>query len=163
MDLFSPALGTIFWQAVVFFLALAVLSRYGWQPLLALIQQREMAHKAILLAQAEALEACTQLEKKNAALQQEGLLIREQLLEEGKQLREQLVATAHNEAQATKEQLLQQARAEVASTYARANEAMQEQVITLAVSIAEKLLHNQLTAPELQQFLAKEAIANNPA
>jgi F-type H+-transporting ATPase subunit b len=154
-------LGLTIWTAVLFILFAAILTKLGWKPLLAMIEERE---KSILQSVQSAEQARTEAQ---ALLAQHKELLREA----GRQ-REEIVKSAMADAERLRSELSAQARTEAATLLQRARDQIQREkqlalqeirtrVADLAVEAAGKIVTSSLT-PEVQRKLVDEFIQAVP-
>ena len=154
-------LGLTIWTAVLFLLFAAVLTKLGWKPLLAMIEERE---RTIQQSVQSAEEARTEAQ---ALLAQH-----KELLREGGRQREEIVKSAMADAERLRAELSAQARAEADALLQRARDQIQREkqlalqeirgrVADLAVEAAGKIVVSSLT-PEAQRKLVDEFIARVP-
>ena len=154
-------LGLTIWTAVLFLLFAAVLTKLGWKPLLAMIEERE---KSVLQSVQSAEQARTEAQ---ALLAQHKELLREA----GRQ-REEIVKSAMADAERLRSELNAQARTEAATLLQRARDQIQREtqlalqeirtrVADLAVDAAAKIVTSSLT-PEVQRKLVDEFIQKVP-
>lgn len=144
-------------QVVNFLILLFILYRFAYKPLLATLEGRTAAIKQQLAeAQAAREQAQRQAAEFDARLREaqvEAQAVRERALREAAELRERLTAEARQEAA----RLLEGARAEIAQDVRRAKGELRAEVGTLAVEIAERLIHKSLR-DEDHQRLVQEAL-----
>lgn len=154
-------LGLTIWTAVLFILFAAVVTKLGWKPLLAMIEERE---KSVLQSVQSAEQARTEAQ---ALLAQHKELLREA----GRQ-REEIVKSAMADAERLRSELSAQARTEAATLLQRARDQIQREkqlalqeirtrVADLAVDAAAKIVTSSLT-PEVQRKLVDEFIQKVP-
>jgi F-type H+-transporting ATPase subunit b len=149
------------WALVLFALFAFVLGRFGWKPLLGIIEERERgvrdavdgAHRAN--AEAQALLARHQELLRDTGREREEILKR--AVHEAEQVRADLVAKAKAEADGQ----LERAREEIQSETRRALIEVRLQVADLAVEAASKIVESSLT-PTAQKKLVDEFIAGLP-
>jgi F-type H+-transporting ATPase subunit b len=154
-------LGLTIWTIVLFGIFAFVLTKLGWKPLLAMIEEREKGIR----------DAVGSAEKANEEAQR--LLVQHQeLIREGGRQREEIMKRALADAETVRADLVAQAKAESDRMVQRAKEqierekklAIQElrsQVADLAVEAASRIVKSSMT-PEAQQKLVHEFIDNLP-
>jgi F-type H+-transporting ATPase subunit b len=153
--------GLFLWALVLFLVFAAVLARFGWKPLLKIVEEREKsvrdavesAHKAN--AEAQALLARHQDLLRSAGREREEIL--KKAMQEAERLRAELVASAKDEA----EGLIQRAREEIDRETRHALADARTQIADLAVEAASKIVVSSMT-PEAQKKLVQEFVDNLP-
>jgi F-type H+-transporting ATPase subunit b len=146
---------------VLFVLFAAVLTKFGWKPLLHLIEEREKSVKeAVEGAEKANAEAQALLDQHREMLRQASREREEVLgraLKEAEQIKADLLTRARTEG----EQLVLRAREQVEREKTRAVQELRGQVAELAVAAAAKIVTSSLT-PEIQKKLVTEFIDTLP-
>lgn len=146
---------------VLFALFALVLARFGWNPLLKAVEEREKGIR-------EALEGA----EKAAAEAQAALRKHQELVREAGREREEILKRALHEADSLKNDIVARAREESERTLQRAKDQIQRekaqaildikgQVADLAVAAAAKIVTSSLT-PETQRKLVSDFIEALP-
>jgi F-type H+-transporting ATPase subunit b len=153
--------GLTLWTVVLFAIFAFVLTKLGWKPLLAMIEEREKGiHDAVGSAQKANEEA------------QRLLAQHQELIREAGRQREEIMKRALADAETVKTDLIAQARAESDRMVQKAKEQIEREkklaiqelrssVADLAVEAAAKIVQSSLT-PEAQKRLVHEFIDNLP-
>ncbi len=147
---------------IVLFLAFAaVLKKFGWGPLLAIIEEREKSVKdSVLGAQKASAEAAALLEKHKELIREAGRErdeIMKRSMKEAEQIKAELVEKARSEGEA----LLKRAKDQIGREKALAIQELRTQVADIAVEAASKIVQSSLT-PDAQKKLVSDYIANLP-
>ena len=154
-------LGLTIWTFVLFVLFAFVLTKYGWKPLLAVIEEREKGVR-------DSVEGAQRANTEAQAL----LAQHQELLREAGRQREEIVKRAIADADQLKADLSAQARTEADAILRKAKEqidrekrlAIQElraQVADLAMEAASRIVVTSLT-PEAQRKLVEDFIDKLP-
>ena len=153
--------GLTLWTVVLFAIFAFVLTKLGWKPLLAMIEEREKSiHDTVGSAQKANEEA------------QRLLAQHQELIREAGRQREEIMKRALADAETVKTDLIAQARAESDRMVHKAKEQIEREkklaiqelrssVADLAVEAASKIVQSSLT-PEAQKKLVHEFIDNLP-
>jgi F-type H+-transporting ATPase subunit b len=153
--------GLTLWTVVLFLIFAFVLTKLGWKPLLAMIEEREKGiHEAVGSAQKANEEA------------QRLLAQHQELIREAGRQREEIMKRALADAETVKTDLVAQARAESERMVQKAREQIEREkklaiqelrssVADLAVEAAAKIVQSSLT-PEAQKKLVHDFIDNLP-
>lgn len=154
-------LGLTLWTIVLFALFAFVLTRFGWGPLLHLIEEREKSvREGVEGAEKANAEALALLEKHKEMLREAGRErdeIVKRALKEAEQLRSDLQAKAKGEA----DQMLERAKEQIEREKNQAILDLRSQVADLAIEAAAKIVTSSLT-PEAQRKLVADFIAAIP-
>ena len=149
--------GLTLWTVVLFAIFAFVLTKLGWKPLLAMIEEREKGiHDAVGSAQKANEEA------------QRLLAQHQELIREAGRQREEIMKRALADAETVKTDLIAQARAESERMLQKAKEQIEREkklaiqelrssVADLAVEAAAKIVQSSMT-PEAQKKLVHEFI-----
>jgi F-type H+-transporting ATPase subunit b len=152
-SLVSPGVGTIFWSALIFVLFLLILTRFAWKPILGAVQARDEMIKGSLESAAKAREDMLKLQSDNEAILRKAREEREGILKEAREVRDKLISEAKGKASEEAEKLVEKARAGIESEKRKALSEIHEQVATLSVEIASKLLGEKLKQTGEQEKL----------
>lgn len=135
---------TLLGQAIAFFLFVVFCMKYVWPPLMEAIEERQ-AKIADGLAAADRAAKDLNLAQANASEQlKEAKHAASELIEQANKRKAQIVDEAKAEAQAEREKILAQGLAEIESERNRARDELRQQVATLAVIGAERILERSI-------------------
>jgi len=137
-SLVSPGVGTIFWSVLIFVSFLLILSKFAWKPILIAVKAREDMLK---------------LQSDNEAILRKAREERENILKEARDIRDKLISEAKGRATEEAEKLIEKARLGIETEKRKALSEIHEQVATLSVEIASKLLGQQLKQTGEQEKL----------
>jgi F-type H+-transporting ATPase subunit b len=147
--------GDIIFQLIMFLILLALLKKFAWKPLMGIMKQRE-DHIASEINSAEAsrLEAKKLLEEQRAVLnqsRQEAHTLIEAAKKQGDVQREEIITVARSEADRIKDA----AKREIEQEKEKAVAAIREQVASLSVLIASKVIEKELTAQDQEKLISE--------
>ena len=153
---------TLFVSTLVLFgIFTLVLTKFGWKPLLLVIEEREKAVRdGVESARKASDEAHALLEKHKEMLREAGRE-REEILRRALKEAESLKADLQTQARAESEQVIRRAREQVEREKAKAIQELRTHVADIAVGAAAKIVRSSLT-PEAQRKLVDEFIASLP-
>ncbi len=154
--------GLTLWTAITFLFLLVVLSRFAWGPIVAMLKERERTIRdAIEAAKKERAEAERLLASQKESLakaQRDAADLARRNQQEVEALRQELTAKARKEA----DQLVADARRQIAEEITKAKSELKAQVADLAIEAAGKLVKANLDE-KAQRVLVEEYIAQLPA
>jgi F-type H+-transporting ATPase subunit b len=153
MELVKPSIGLIFWMAVSFSIILFLLKKFAWKPILGMIKEREQSIENALAAAENAKEEMKALQSNNERILVEARAERDQLLKDAREIREKMIADAKGLATKEGERLLTIARDNIQNEKMAAITELKNQVATLSIEIAEKILKSELSSDEKQKTL----------
>jgi len=156
MELVQPAFGLVFWMLVSFLIVLFILGKFAWKPILKALKERETSIEDALRSADKAREAMENLKADNEKLLNEARAERERMLREARDTKDSIINEAKGKATTEANRLLQMAREAITNEKQAAITELKNQVATLSIEIAEKILREQLKDAAKQKELAKK-------
>ena len=160
MELVTPEIGLIFWTTVVFSLLLIVLKKYAWKPILNAVDERNKSIEEALRAADKAKEEMLSLNADNERILMEAKKERDMLLKEGREIKDSIISESKDKAKIDAEKILTTAKEQIINEKMKAITELKNQVATLSIEIAEKVLKSELQDLNKQKELVATAIAN---
>lgn len=159
MSLITPDAGLLFWMVVIFALLLLILTKWGFPIITSSIEKRsnriaESLHKADEIdlrfagATAEHNRIIADAKREQAKIMEEALASREQILKQAKKDAAEQTA-----------QMLEKARVQIEADTKSALADMRRQVAMLSVDIAEKIIRSKLSTTEEQKLLIDKMVS----
>jgi F-type H+-transporting ATPase subunit b len=162
MELVLPGVGLTFWMLLVFSVLLFLLKKFAWKPILTMLSERENSIEEALKSADQAREQMAKLQSDNEALYKQAREERDQILKEAREMKDSIIGEAKRSAEEEGKRMIMKASEEISKQKAVAIAELKGQVATLSVSIAEKLINNQLSNSEEQQsIIAKQVNSLN--
>jgi len=155
-SLTSPAIGTIFWAVLIFSIFFYILAKFAWKPILGALKQRDDMIKGSLEAAEKARKEMLQLQSDNEAILRKAREEREDILREARDVRDKLIGEAKGKATQEAAKIVETAKAGIEREKNKALAEIHDQLATLSVEIASKLLGEQLSKTGEQQKLIKK-------
>lgn len=152
-SLTTPAIGTIFWSALIFGLFFLILTKFAWKPILAAVKARDEMIRSSLESAEKAREEMLKLQSDNEAILRKAREEREVILKEAREVRDKLISEAKGKASEEAEKLVEKARAGIESEKRKALYEIHEQVASISVEIASRLLGEKLKQTGEQEKL----------
>ena len=152
-SLTTPAFGTIFWSALIFGLFFLILTKFAWKPILAAVKARDEMIRSSLESAEKAREDMLKLQSDNEAILRKAREEREVILKEAREVRDKLISEAKGKASEEAEKLVEKARAGIESEKRKALSEIHEQVASISVEIASRLLGEKLKQTGEQEKL----------
>ena len=152
-SLTTPAVGTLFWSVLIFVLFFLILTKFAWKPILSAVNARDEMIKGSLESAAKAREDMLKLQSDNEAILRKAREERENILKEARDVRDKLISEAKGKATEEAEKLIAKARAGIENEKLKAMSEIHDQVATLSVEIASKLLGEKLKQTGEQEKL----------
>jgi F-type H+-transporting ATPase subunit b len=153
MELVTPSIGLVFWTAIAFVCLLILLRKFAWKPILGAIHEREQSIDEALNKAELAKQEMARLTSQNQDLMQQARAERDEILKEAKTLKDGILNEAKKQAQVEGAKLIEKAKIEIENQKKAALAEVKDQVSTLSLEIAERVLRNQLDDKTKQEAL----------
>lgn len=158
MELVTPGIGLLFWMTLSFTFVFLLLKKFAWKPILSMIKERETSIENALNSAKKAKEEMLELQSSNERILNEAKLQRDLLLKEAREMKDAIIAEAKNSASKEAQKLLVTARENIQNEKMAAITELKNQVATLSIEIAEKILKEHLSSDEKQKTLVKNLL-----
>ena len=155
------SVGLFFWQTLIFIGLLFILRKYAWGPILTAVNDRETSIKDALPSAVAARKEMENLQSDNQRILKEARAEKEALLKEAQSTRAQLISAAKEEAQAEAQKILSQAQEAIQNEKRAAISELREQVGSIAMDIAEKVLKKELENNDKQVQLINQLLQDS--
>ena len=152
------SIGLFFWQTIIFILLIFLLKKYAWKPILDAVNEREEGIKNALLSAEKAKEEMASLQSDNEETLKKARAERDSLLKEAREIKQQLIEDAKNEAQSEAKKIISQAQETIQNEKKAAISDLKNQVASLSIDIAEKVLKEKLSDDKTQMNLVKDLV-----
>ncbi|MBF6609440.1 MAG: F0F1 ATP synthase subunit B [Flavobacterium sp.] len=159
-ELINPGIGLIFWMLVTFVILLILLKKYAWKPILGAVSEREEGIRSALLSADMARKEMQNLQADNKRILQEARAERDLMLKEAREMREKMIAESKLDAQTEGARMIEQAKTAIESEKNAAMAQLKEQVSSLSVEIAERILRDELSNKERQMELVDRMLGD---
>jgi F-type H+-transporting ATPase subunit b len=152
--------GLFFWQTLIFLLLIFLLKKFAWKPILDAVNEREEGIKNALLSAENAKRDMQNLKSDNEKLLAEARVERDVILKEAREIKDKIVSEAKDEAQIQAGKMIEQAKAAINSEKNAAMAELKNQVSSLSIEIAEKVLRSELTDKDSQTKLVEKMLGD---
>ena len=151
-----PDIGLVFWNTVAFIGLLVVLGKFAWKPMLKAISDREKGIEDSL-AKADKMKAdLTAMQNENETLLAKAREERATLIKEAKEASEKMIAEAKDKAKSEYERIVADAQVAINQQKNASITEVKNQVGSLVVEVAEKVLRRELTNKAEQETYIKQ-------
>ena len=151
-----PDIGLVFWNTVAFIGLLVVLGKFAWKPMLKAISDREKGIEDSL-AKADKMKAdLTAMQNENETLLAKAREERATLIKEAKEASEKMIAEAKDKAKSEYERIVADAQVAINQQKNAALTEVKNQVGSLVVEVAEKVLRRELANKTEQETYIKQ-------
>ena len=153
MDLLIPSTGLLFWMTITFIVVFLLLWRFGFPVITGMVKERQAFIDESLKKAHEANERLANIQKEGESILQEAREKQAQILKEAAATRDAIVEQAQTKARSEGVRLLDEAKAAIEQEKKAAIADIRQQVATLSVQIAEKVLKQNLKDDKSQMDL----------
>ena len=158
--LISPGLGTFFWMLVSFGILVFILGKWGWPMLLKALKNREKAIADSLNAAEKAREEMKMLVAHNEDLLKEAKLQRDEMLRNARLTSDKIVEDARLKATEEADRIVESARENINYEKLIAMHELKNQIASLSIEIAEKLMKAELSDRQRAENLVRQELEN---
>ena len=152
-SILTPDPGLLFWMLLAFLVVFWVLAKYGFPAIINMVDERNKYIDESLRKAHEAQERLANIEKEGESILQEAREKQAQILKEAAQTRDAIVEKAQEKARAEGARLMDEAKTAIEQEKKAAIADIRQQVATLSVDIAEKVLRKNLKDDKSQMDL----------
>ena len=160
MDLVTPEFGLIFWTLITFLVLLFILKKFAWKPILSAVSEREQGIRDALASAVEARKEMENLQADNERILKEARVEREAMLKEARELKNKMIDDAKQDAKLEASKLITQAKAAIEAEKKATIADLRSQVAKISISIAEKVVREELSNTEKQEKLVESMLDN---
>ena len=158
MELVTPGIGLIFWQAVTFLIVLFLLTKFAWKPIMKALHEREASIEGALSAAEKAKLEMQGLKAENEKLLAQARMERDKILRDATEAGNNLVERAKEKANEEGARMIAMAREAIENEKRAAIAEVKNQAAALSIEIAERILRRELSDPQAQQALAQDYV-----
>ncbi|AFL96628.1 F0F1 ATP synthase subunit B [Ornithobacterium rhinotracheale] len=152
------SVGVFFWITLLFLILIFVLKKFAWKPILTAIEERENGIEEALLQAEKAREEMKALKAENEQIMQQAREERDAMLKEAKAMKEREVEAAREIAEIEADKIIEAARRTIESEKNLAIAEVKNQVASLSLEVAEKVLRDNLKSEDQQKNLVDKLI-----
>ena len=146
----TPDLGLLFWMLLAFLVVFFVLAKYGFPAIINMVEERKNYIDESLRNAHEANEKLINIQAEGERILKEAREQQSIILKEASVAKENILAQAEIKAREESARMISEAKAQIESEKQSAIADIRQQVATLSVSIAEKVLRKNLASDKEQ-------------
>lgn len=150
--------GLFIWQIILFLLLLYLLRKFAWKPILNAVNEREQGIKDAMASAEKARREMENLQADNEKLLKEARAERDAMLKEAREMKTKLIGEAKDEAKLEADKMISHAQAAIESEKKAAIAELKDQVASLSVEIAEKVVKSELSDKDKQLKLVEQML-----
>jgi len=158
MELVQPGLGLIIWMTVTFSLLLWILAKFAWKPIMKGLKEREDSIDEALNAANTAREEMKELKFSNEGLLKEAKEERDNILRDARHVKESIIEEAKAKAGEEANRIVESAKESIHNEKMAVIHEMKNELASLSIEIAEKILKEELSAKDKHKALIKRLI-----
>lgn len=158
MELVQPGLGLIFWMTLSFSILLWILAKFAWKPIMKGLKERENTIDEALNAANKAKEEMKELKFSNEQLLKEAKEERDNILRDARHVKENIIEEAREKAGEEANRIVENAKEAIQYEKMAAITEMKNELASLSIEIAEKILKEELKATDKQKKLIDKLI-----
>jgi len=152
------SVGLFFWQSIIFIALIFLLRKFAWGPILTAVNEREESIENALKSAEEARLKMAELKSSNEDLLNEARAERDAMMKDARSIKEGMIAEAKKEATADAVKIMASAKESIHHEKMAAIIDLKNQVATLSIEIAEKILKGELSSDDKQKALIDSVV-----
>ncbi len=156
MDLLLPALGLFFISLLIFIIVFLVLKKFAWTPILSVLKEREGSIADSIASAERVKEEMAQMKAEHEHVLAEAKAERSKILKEAKEAKDAIISEAKAQAQAEAKKIISEAYTAIENQKMAALTDVKNQVGTLVIEVAEKVLRRELSDKSAQESYVKQ-------
>jgi F-type H+-transporting ATPase subunit b len=158
MELVKIDIGLLFWMTLTFSILLFILGKYAWKPIMKMLHEREDSIEKALNAAEEAKKEMLKLKSGNEQLLLEAKEERDALMRDARKVKEAIIDEARIKANEEANRIIENARESIQFEKLAAINDLKNQIASISIEIAEKLLGQELSDREKQKQLTEKLL-----
>ncbi len=158
MELVKVDIGLLFWMTLTFSLVLFILGKYAWKPIMKMLHEREESIEKALNAADDAKKEMLKLKAGNEQLLLEAKEERDALLRDARKIKESILEEARSRANEEGNRIIENARESIQYEKMAAINELKNQIASISIEIAEKILGQELADKEKQHQLTEKLL-----
>lgn len=151
MDLLMPELGLFSISLLIFIIVFLILKKFAWTPILSTLKDREDSITDSIATAERVKEEMAQMKAEHEHVLAEAKAERSKILKEAKELKDQIISEAKAQAQAEAKKIVHDASVAIENQKMAALTEVKNQVGTLVIEVAEKVLRKELSDKKAQE------------
>ena len=154
------SVGLFFWQLVIFVSLIFLLRKFAWKPILSAVEERETKISDALDLAERTKQEMTQLKAQNEELIKQARQERDEILKTARETGDKIISDARSKSIADGDKIKADALAAIVIERQKAITEIKNQVATLSLDVAEKLVRQDLSNEARQKELAEKLVAD---
>ena len=158
MSLITPDFGLLFWMTVIFAIVFFILAKFGFPLITGMVKKRSDRIEQSLREADEAQRVLKELAEEHKRMIEDARKEQARILNEAAVNGDKIVQEAREQAKAQTTAMIEQAREEIRIEQDTARRELSNEIASLSVEVAEKLVRSHLSTKERQNALIDKLI-----
>lgn len=158
MELVTPQIGLLFWTVLIFLVLVFLLAKFAWKPILKMVEERTKNIEDALNSAENAKKEMAGLKAENEQIMKEARAERDKIVREAREMKDKIIEESKETAKAEADKILAQARKLIDDEKRAAMNELKDQVASLSIEIAEKILTKELSDKKKQAELIDDIL-----
>ena len=158
MSLITPDFGLLFWMTVIFAIVFFILAKFGFPLITGMVKKRSDRIDQALRDAEQAEKQLKRMAEEQRQLIEEARREQARILNEAAVNGDKIVQEAREQARAQTTAMIEQAREEIRIEQDTARRELSNEIASLSVEVAEKLVRSHLSTKERQNALIDKLI-----
>jgi F-type H+-transporting ATPase subunit b len=159
MELLTPAIGLLFWMALVFGILVFFLKKFAWKPILSSLKEREDSIASALRMAEETRAEMAKLKSDNDKILAEARAERDKMIRDAKGITDKMISEAKDRAVVEGNKIIADARETIQQEKTAVVAQMKKDMATFSIEIAEKVIRRELADKKSQESLVSTLIS----
>ena len=156
MDLLLPGIGLLVWTLIAFLLVFFILKKFAWKIIIQSLNDREKGISDSLETAKKLKAEMAQMKSENEALMAQAREERAAMLKEAREVKDKIINEAKEQAKAEANKIIVDAQQAIHAQKMAALTDVKNQVGTLVIEVAEKVLRRELASKTDQESYIKQ-------
>jgi F-type H+-transporting ATPase subunit b len=152
-SLATPAIGTVFWTTLIFFMLFFLLWKYAWGPIMKAVKSREDTIRNALDSAEKAREEMKVLQADNEIILRKAREERDKIIRDARTATERMLTEAKEKSQSEADAMVKRAKELIEREKNSAIAEVKREVAGLAIEVASKVVSETLKNDAEQQKL----------
>ncbi|MFD1615886.1 F0F1 ATP synthase subunit B [Gelatiniphilus marinus] len=153
------SVGLFAMQAAILVILIVLMRKFAWKPILDALQSREEGIQNALDSAEKAKLEMENLTASNEKLLQEARIERDGILKEAREMKDNMIATAKEEAQAQVDSMIAQAQEAIVIEKKAALAELKSHVASISIEMSEKVMQQELSNKDKQLALVNTMLS----
>ena len=158
LDVIKPDPGLILWTSLIFLIVYFLLSRFAFRPIQEALKKREKDIQSSLDEAKRVRQEMADIKVEHENLLKQAQAERSAILREAKEAKDAMIGEAKVKAKEEAQKIVETAKADIENLRKEALIDLKNQIGTIAVEVAEKILREKLKDDPTQEKLARALV-----